>query len=130
MTQNQKLSLSNYKRAAELYEQECTSGNHSSCYGIAILYDKGNGVVQNDKTAFSFFLKSFGMQKKVCDGGNAKECSGVGHSYEFGQGVAQRKEKAAKYFRMACDNGDAFGCKKNRIKTNNYEQFFQLLISG
>ncbi len=54
-------------RAMFAYQKECDSGDYSSCFNLALLYEPGKGLIQNGKN------KSLGLYEKACAEGNLQE---------------------------------------------------------
>ncbi|WP_103619470.1 tetratricopeptide repeat protein [Campylobacter concisus] len=58
-----------YKKAAELYEIACNSGDTSGCLAAGILHENGQGVKQDYHRAFKLYEKACDFRLQLgCDG--------------------------------------------------------------
>ncbi|MEO2237168.1 MAG: hypothetical protein ABGW95_02845, partial [Candidatus Poseidoniia archaeon] len=90
-------------RAAAFYEQACTGGATRGCYGLGLLYYKGEGVPKDAARAAALF-------EQACTGGDTRGCHNLGFIYFNGDGVPKDEFRAAGFFEQACTGGDTRGC--------------------
>jgi TPR repeat protein len=92
-----------YERAAKLFRRACEGGHARGCYGLGVLYNRGEGVARDAERAATLF-------RRACEGGHALGCNNLGVLYAKGEGVARDAERAATLYRRACEGGRAVGC--------------------
>ena len=97
------------KKALELLEKECDSGNIKSCGEAGEAYVSGEVVEQNLQKGLNL-LKKFCDKTKSKDDGNIKHCLILGSMYAESKGTTQDYEQAKKYFKKVCDMGEQDGC--------------------
>ena len=93
-----------YPRALDAFQEACTGGDSTGCFGIGYMYDTATGVNQDYKKAGEFF-------KLSCDLGKVMGCKFLGYMYGAGLGVATDLQKALSLYKQACDGGEAQGCQ-------------------
>ena len=127
----------NDKKANELLDKACKSGNMEGCWALGLMYS-----VSGEKDAITkakelyekacdggymegcHFLgdmyntidsgiepdkaKAKALYEKACDGGYADACFVLGFMYDLGDGVQQDKAKAKAFYKKACDGGATF----------------------
>lgn len=93
-----------YPHALAAFQEACTDGDATGCFGIAYMYHTGTGVSQDYKKAGDFFNQS-------CDLGNMMGCKFLGYLYGMGFGVPMDRERAFALYKQACDGGEAQGCQ-------------------
>jgi hypothetical protein len=81
----------------------CEHGDGPSCFMLAMLYHRGQGVTRDDARALALF-------RQACDAGSARGCGTAGEIYLFGQGVAPDTAKARESFEKACQGAYPPGC--------------------
>ena len=95
----------NYQEAAKLFEKSCNGGVAESCFGLGLLYDKGQGVKQDYAQAAKWY-------EQACNGGMTESCHNLGILYEEAQGVKQDYVQATKLYEQSCNGGVAVSCIK------------------
>ena len=119
----------NKAKAAELFEKafKLNQQNSKSIFNLAVLYAKGDGVVQNVK-------KSVDLYKRAAALNNADALLNLAVIYDEGIcGAGQDKKEAFEYFKRSADLGNAKGqlivgikyeigdeCEKDLIKAREY----------
>ena len=81
----------------------CDGGDAESCFDLALLYDKGEGVGQDHARAAKLY-------EQACNGGDARGCMYLGLAYSEGEGVPQDHARAAQFYQQACDRGLVGAC--------------------
>jgi hypothetical protein len=132
-------SQKDYAHALAAFQEACTGGDSTGCFGIGYMYDSGTGVNQDYEKAAKFFkqscdlgkmmgckflgyiygaglgvpmdyAKTFALYKQACDGGEPQGCQYLGSMYFDGVGVAQSYSIALSLFKQACDGNNLEGC--------------------
>lgn len=99
-------------KAMNLYAQGCDGGHYLSCDRLATIFEEGRpGVERQPARALELHQKSLAGYRDGCEGVSRETCHQVGWMYEAGHGVEKDWVEAAKYYRLACDAGDGWGCK-------------------
>ncbi|EAH6868784.1 sel1 repeat family protein [Campylobacter lari] len=93
----------NYPKAAEFYKRSCELNDDNGCFGLAILYETGEGVKMSGLMAEKFY-------SKACSLDNFYACAHLGVLYEKGQIVSKNNFKAVELYRKACDMNYEEGC--------------------
>jgi hypothetical protein len=93
-----------YAHALPGFQEACTGGDSSGCFGIGYMYHTGLGVDQDYKKAGEFF-------KQACDLGKMMGCKFLGFIYGAGLGVPMDYAKAFALYKQACDGGESQGCQ-------------------
>ena len=75
-------------------------GDAEAQYNIAVMYERGLGVVKNYKESVKWL-------RKAVTKGFPKAQSSLGQRYYYGEGVPQDYKEAVKWFRNAAEQGDA-----------------------
>ncbi|ELF2320375.1 sel1 repeat family protein [Campylobacter sp. IFREMER_LSEM_CL292] len=130
----------NYPKAVEFYKRACDLNEGSGCFGLAILYETGEGVKMNGLMAEKFYSKACSLNsfyacvhlgalyekgqivgknnfkavelyRKACDMNHKEGCNSLGFMYENGKGVRKDISKALEYFGKACDLKSDEGCE-------------------
>jgi len=84
-------------------DAQCQKGNLGSCYNLAILAARGEGVPKD-------IARSAQLYTKACDAGHTKACFVLGAIYATGQGVPKDVPRGVELFRKACDDGEMKSC--------------------
>jgi hypothetical protein len=84
-------------------EAACAANEPQSCYELAKMVAKGDGVPKDPARAATLY-------QTACDGGVLAACSNLGAVYAVGDGVAQDATKAVALYKRACDGGYATAC--------------------
>lgn len=93
-----------YPHALAAFQESCTGGDSTGCFGIGYMYDIGAGVNQDYKQAGDFF-------SLACDRGNMIGCKFLGYLYGAGLGVAPDQAQAVSLYKQACDGNEAQACQ-------------------
>jgi len=124
----------NYKKANELFNKACNTGNMEGCWALGLMYyvsgkseDKIKTKALYEKSCDGGFMKGCSfladmynsidsgialdrvkakeLYQKACDGGNANACFSIATMYNYGDSVKQDKVKAKAFYKKACDGG-------------------------
>ena len=101
---------------------QCAKGSAASCVNMAVLYDRGVGVMHDNDKAISLY-------NKACDLGRAKACERAARHRWRGckdtktaQGKTKCEQARARDFKLllrACDGGSGGGCGRVVIFPEN-----------
>jgi len=92
----------NYKKAFKYYETLAQKGNARAQNDLAILYNKGLGVIKNPQKAIKLF-------KLSAEKGYSRAWVNLGAEYVKGDIILQDLNEATRLFKLAADKGDRFG---------------------
>jgi TPR repeat protein len=87
------------RKALELWLPLAAQGHVKAQFGVASLYDVGQGVPENQSEAAKWY-------RRAAEQGNAGAQFAIASAYYAGQGVSRDYAEAAKWFRRAADQGD------------------------
>jgi len=93
-----------YPHALSAFQEACTGGDSTGCFGIGYMYHTGTGVTQDYKKAEEFF-------KQSCDLGKMMGCKFLGYLYGMGLGVTLDRDQAFALYKQSCYGGDSQGCQ-------------------
>jgi TPR repeat protein len=101
-------------RAAEHYRRACDAGRF--CGGLALAYANGDGVAKDDERAAALFARVQQDRLLSCEKGDADDCFRLGASFREGRlGETKDLSRAEASFGRACELGDAYGCRDQRM---------------
>lgn len=103
------LSISLFGNDVVKQQKACDNGDAVSCYTLANMYNKGEGVKKSHKKAFFFYKRACEIDKY------GEACYNLAHLYIKGRGIKEDKAMAKEYYGQACDNEYEAGCKKYAI---------------
>lgn len=92
--------LKKYKQAIKWYRLSADQGYIFGYRGLAIRYERGEGIQQDLKKAFNLY-------HKVAEVGDVDSQSWLGWAYSEAKGVKKNLEKAIEWYRKAARQGDA-----------------------
>lgn len=93
-----------YPHALAAFQEACTGGDSTGCFGIGYMYDTGTGVSLDYGKAGEFF-------SLACDRGNMTSCKFLGYLYGAGLGVAPDPATAVSLYKQACNGNEAQACQ-------------------
>ena len=99
----------NMRRAAYYHDKACALGGMPSCYDLADLYLKGNGVTQNSSKAARLY-STLCRSDRVLDYETGASCASLGKMTIRGDGVAINFRAGVELLQRACRMGNKFGC--------------------
>jgi hypothetical protein len=98
------LDQKDFAHALPAFQEACSGGDSTGCFGIGFMYQSGTGVPQDYKKAGEFFTQA-------CDLGKMMGCKFLGYLYGMGLGVPMDRDKAFALYKQACYGGEAQGCQ-------------------
>ena len=87
-----------YATALQEWRPLAEQGNVTSQYNIAVMYDKGKGVLQDYAEAVKWY-------RMAVEQGHANAQNNIGVMYEYGSGVLQHNVRAHMWYNIAAANG-------------------------
>ncbi|RDU62226.1 sel1 repeat family protein [Helicobacter sp. MIT 14-3879] len=99
--------LNDYFNAKKYYEFSCNNKYSTGCYGLGLLYGKGQGVRQS-------FEKEDDFYKKACSGKESLGCYNLGVRFQSSTETKNYQSIAKEYYGKACDYGYQEGCDRYR----------------
>ena len=89
----------NYAEAVKGFKLLAEKGDPRGEYGLAIMYDLGEGVPQSSKKAFEYY-------RAAAEQGFADAQNNLGVMYDQGEGVKNNYKEALKWYKLAAENGN------------------------
>ena len=88
-----------YAQADKGFKVLAEQGDPSGQYGLAIMYDLGEGVPQSSKKALEYY-------RTAAEQGFADAQNNLGVMYDQGEGVENNYKEALKWYKLAAENGN------------------------
>ena len=88
-----------YAEAVKGFKLLAEQGDPRGEYGLAIMYDLGEGVPQSSKKAFEYY-------RAAAEQGFADAQNNLGVMYDQGEGVKNNYKEALKWYKLAAENGN------------------------
>ena len=88
-----------YTEAVKGFKLLAEQGDPRGEYGLAIMYDLGEGVLQSSKKAFEYY-------RAAAEQGFADAQNNLGVMYDQGEGVENNYKEALKWYKLAAENGN------------------------
>ena len=102
------INQGNFPLAKNFLQKACDGGNAKGCFGLGLMYYRGDGVEQDYSNAAMLY-------RKACDGGEMGGCFNLATMYDVGTGVQQSKSYAKKLFKIVCDTTRENGCAEYEL---------------
>ena len=93
-----------YQKAYGYFLPLAENGNQYAQYGLAKMYELGQGLTVNNEKAYYWYQKAANQQYGIAQ-------NNVGLFYQFGKGVEVDLKQAKNWFQLACNNRCTEGCK-------------------
>ena len=114
--------IQNYELAAKYYGKAASAGNAEALYNLALLYEKGLGVLKDFKISFSL-LKQAASKNPTRKGVSEAEHS-IGINYQYGIFVEKDISVAVSWYKRAVEHGNA--CAANNLGILYYNELRDL----
>ncbi len=101
-----------FPEAASFFKKACDEDVAQGCRELAILTEKGQGVLEDQDEATS-------LAEKACDLGQGESCLDLGLRFVNGEVVKRDLKRAAGYYDKGCDKGDAGCCTNYGLMLDN-----------
>tara|TARA_A100001037_G_scaffold292850_1_gene308699 strand:+ start:398 stop:997 length:600 start_codon:yes stop_codon:yes gene_type:complete len=88
-----------YVEAVKGFKLLAEQGDPRGQYGLAIMYDLGEGVPQSSKKALEYY-------RVAAEQGFADAQNNLGVMYDLGEGVEKNYKEALKWYKLAAENGN------------------------
>ena len=88
-----------YAEAVVGFQALADQGDPRGQYGLAVMYDLGEGVPQSSEKAVEYY-------RAAAEQGYADAQNNLGVMYDQGQGVDKNYKEAFKWYRLAAENGN------------------------
>ena len=88
-----------YVDAVKGFKSLAEQGDSRGQYGLAIMYDLGEGINQNSEKAMEYY-------RAAAEQGHADAQNNLGAMYEEGESVDPNYKEAMKWYRLAAENGN------------------------
>lgn len=92
-----------YKKAADLYQENCQNNDYKSCAVLGNMHINEQGVGLDQFKAKEYF-------EKACDNNEQDGCVGLGKLHLSGVAARKDGDMAKKYFENACELENSTGC--------------------
>mgnify|MGYP001981480624 FL=1 len=88
-----------YAEVVKGFKLLAEQGDPRGQYGLAIMYDLGEGVLQSSKKALEYY-------RAAAEQGFADAQNNLGVMYDQGEGVENNYKEALKWYQLAAENGN------------------------
>ncbi len=105
-------SVKHYRRALELYIDDCRGGAGAACYGVGKLARAGRGIAADPVVAEQWFARAASIHQEACARGEPEACASLAEQVLSGEGVESSPSAAARLLARGCDGAFGLACAR------------------